>query len=132
MNGTINNYLLDTNIFIYYFNGESLVQPIFNEIITGNAIGFYCPITWSELLCYPNLSAEEANQIRAFLRSMNVVQLTETVLNCTAEIRRDYRLKIPDALIAACALKSSSILVTRNIQDFQRVVGLSLLNPFNP
>lgn len=42
-------YLLDTNIFIYYFNGEPSVQSIFDEIETKIAIGLYCPITWVEL-----------------------------------------------------------------------------------
>jgi predicted nucleic acid-binding protein len=81
MNGIVNQYLLDTNIFIYYFNGDPVVQPLFNEILTGNATGFYCPISWIELLCYPALTEPEANQIRSFLRSLTSVSLTEQVLD---------------------------------------------------
>jgi Predicted nucleic acid-binding protein, contains PIN domain len=76
----INKYLLDTNILIYYFNDGSEVQPIFDEIEVGDAEAFYCPISWVELLCYPALTEEEANEMREFLRLLNCVSLTESVL----------------------------------------------------
>jgi predicted nucleic acid-binding protein len=47
--------LLDTNILIYYFNGELPVQAIVETIIMGQATGFYSPISWPELLCYPSM-----------------------------------------------------------------------------
>jgi hypothetical protein len=131
MNGLSSNYLLDTNIFIYYFNGDPIVQPIFSEIAAGNATGLYCPVSWAELLCYPDLSDVEANQIRAFLRSLTCVALTEAVLDRAAQIRRDYRVRLPDAMIAACAIETDSILVTRNVEDFQRINRLNLFNPFD-
>lgn len=131
MNGTDSRYLLDTNIFIYYFNGDLVVQPIVEDILAGNSSGFYCPVSWIELLCYPALTEEEAAQIRAFLRSLTCVALTESILDQAAQIRRDYRTALPDALIAACALAMTSTLVTRNIQDFQQIHGLSVVNPFN-
>ncbi|PZV10777.1 MAG: VapC toxin family PIN domain ribonuclease [Leptolyngbya sp.] len=131
MNGTDSRYLLDTNIFIYYFNGDPVVQPIVEDILAGNVSGFYCPVSWVELLCYPALTEKEAEQIRAFLRSLTCVALTESILDQTAQIRRDYRTALPDALIAACALAMTSTLVTRNIQDFQKINRLSIVNPFS-
>lgn len=41
MNGTNSRYLLDTNIFIYYFNGETAVQLIVSEVLAGQATGCY-------------------------------------------------------------------------------------------
>ena len=131
MNGTSRRYLLDTNIFIYYFNGDPVVQPIVEDILTETATGFYCPVSWVELLCYPALTEAEAEQIRAFLRSLTCVALTESILDQTAQIRLAYRTTLPDALIAACALETTSTLVTRNTQDFQHINGLSIVNPFN-
>jgi len=78
------------------------------------------------------LTEEEAGQIRAFLRSLTCVALTECVLDRTAQTRRDYRTALPNVLIAACTLEMTSTLVTRNIQDFQPINGLSVVNPFNP
>lgn len=132
MNGTDSRYLLDTNIFIYYFNGDPVVQPLFNKILAGNVTASYCPISWSELLCYPALTDIEANQIRAFLRSLTSVPLTESVLDCTARIRQNHRIALPDALIAACAIEVEAVLVTRNVQDFRHLADLTVLYPFDP
>ncbi len=92
-NGVNNIYLLDTNILIYYFNDDPAVQPIFEAIQVGDAVGFYCPISWVELLCYPDLTEAEANLMREFLRTLSSVSLMESVLDCAAEIRRNYRVK---------------------------------------
>ncbi|MGE5659169.1 MAG: type II toxin-antitoxin system VapC family toxin [Actinomycetota bacterium] len=126
-----NKYLLDTNILIYYFNHVPEVQSIFDEIEDGDAEAFYCPISWVELLCYPDLTDEQANEIREFLRLLNCVSLIESVLDSAAKISRDYRLKLGDGVIAACALVEGCVLVTRNVDDFRRVNGLSVLNPLN-
>lgn len=123
-------YLLDTNILIYYFNDNPAVQPIFEALQAGAVGGFYCPITWVELLCYPTLSEELSNEMRGFLRRLRCVALTESVLDSATEIRRQ-RVKLADALIAACALIEGCTLVTRNVDDFRRIDGLSVLNPFD-
>jgi predicted nucleic acid-binding protein len=129
-NGVNNIYLLDTNILIYYFNDDPAVQPIFEAIQVGDAVGFYCPISWVELLCYPDLTEAEANLMREFLRTLSCVLLMESVLDRGAEIRRNYRVRLADALIAACALAEGCTLVTRNVDDFRRIDGLNILNPF--
>lgn len=126
-----NPYLLDTNILIYHFNDDPAVQPIFARIKTGDILGFYSPISWVELLCYPDLTEDQANEMREFLKKLSCVSLTEEVLERAAEIRRDYRLKLPDAIIAACAWVRGCTLVSRNVADFRRIDGLNILNPFD-
>ena len=37
-----------------------------------------------------------------------------------------------DAIIAATALVHGLKLVTRNVDDFEHITGLELLNPFDP
>jgi predicted nucleic acid-binding protein len=124
-------YLLDTNILVYYFNGDPVVRPIFDEIQAGDAVGYYCPITWVELLCYSGLTEAQRNEMRAFLRLLRCVSLTESVLERAALIRCTYRVGLADALIAACALVKGCTLVTRNVDDFRRVDGLIVSNPFD-
>jgi predicted nucleic acid-binding protein len=67
--------------------------------------------------------------MREFLRNLSCVSLTESVLDSAAQIRRE-RIKIADALIAACAFVEGCTLVTRNVDDFRRIDGLIILNPF--
>ena len=106
------------------------MQAIFEEIQAGDAVGFYCPISWVELLCYPDLSEAEANLMREFLRILSCVSITESILDCAADIRRNYRVRLADSLIAACALGEGCTLVTRNVEDFRRIDELTILNPF--
>lgn len=72
------------------------------------------------------MTDEQANEIGEFLRLLNCVSLTESVLDSAAKIRRNYRLKLGDGVIAACALVEGCVLVTRNAKDFKRVNGLTI------
>jgi predicted nucleic acid-binding protein len=130
MSGIAKRYLFDTNIFIYYFNGELILKQLFDEALSGQAVVLYCPISWVELLCYPALTTNEAEQIRYFLKRFECVELTEDILDKAAQIRMDYRTAVPDAIIAACASMTDSTLVTRNEDDFKRISDVAILNPF--
>jgi predicted nucleic acid-binding protein len=77
------------------------------------------------------LTDAEAAQMRQFLRSLIQVELSESVLDRSATFRRDYRIPLPDAIIAACAVEQDCALVTRNVADFRRVPDLDVINPFD-
>lgn len=130
MSGIGKRYLFDTNIFIYYFNGEPILRSLFDEALSGQTVAIYCPISWVELLCYPALTTDESEQIRNFLRRFERVKLTEIILDKAAQIRMRYRTALPDAMIAACAIATKSTLLTRNENDFNRISDLAMYNPF--
>ena len=46
------NYLFDTNVLIDFLNGEPIVYDLVNQAIATRT-AYYSPITWIELLCYP-------------------------------------------------------------------------------
>jgi predicted nucleic acid-binding protein len=47
----------------------------------------------------------------------------------TIEIRKAYRIKLPDAIIAATALVNDYTLVSRNLGDFEKIEGLTVIDP---
>jgi len=47
----------------------------------------------------------------------------------TIELRKEYKIKLPDALIAAPALHYRLGLITRNTFDFKKIDGLEVINP---
>lgn len=122
--------LIDSNIFISYFNNEPEVAEIFRMIDCGQIIARYSPVTWIELLSFPSLSSAEIAEIQEFLRLFEAVTLTADILDKAAQVRRTYRIKLPDALIAACAIVTQSQLVTRDTKDFLAIRELSIVNPF--
>ena len=47
------------------------------------------------------------------------------------EIRKLYKTKLPDAIIAATAISYKLILLSRNTPDFKNIEGLQLLDLYN-
>jgi predicted nucleic acid-binding protein len=52
------------------------------------------------------------------------------VIAKTIELRKKYRIKLPDAIIAATAIVHELTLITRNTPDFKSINGLKLLSPW--
>ena len=48
----------------------------------------------------------------------------------TIELRQQFRIKLPDAIIAATALVYDLTLITRNAVDFKNIAGIKLINPW--
>jgi predicted nucleic acid-binding protein len=46
------------------------------------------------------------------------------------QLTRQYKIKIPDAIIAATTLSQNGCLVTRNVDDFKGISSLNIKNPF--
>jgi len=73
-------------------------------------------ITWIEVLA----GAKPANEAvtHALLDEFHVLSVTEEIAEPSAVIRRDSRIKLPDAIIWATAQVSGQVLVTRNTRDY--------------
>lgn len=119
------DYLIDTNIFISLMN-EELSEPI----PEGN-LG-YSIITAIELLSFSELDKEEESIIQTNLKSLEQIILTTSIAEKTIQLRRQYHLKVPDAIVCATAWEEECILLTNdkqltNIKEIQ-VVSLKTIN----
>lgn len=85
-----------------------------------NAVSF---ITEMELLSYPHLSSEEETNVRAFLASVEVSELSPETKARAIDLRREHGLKLPDAIICATALERGATLWS-NDQKCAKVPGL--------
>lgn len=123
-------YIYDTNIFIYYLAEEPAVLSLFTEAFLSQHNVAISPIVRIELLSFPDLSDEEEQITADLLTQFESVPLLPEIEDQTIQLKRQYRIKLPDAVIAATALHWSASLVTRNIDDFKRVTELDVYNPF--
>ncbi|MBN1181496.1 MAG: type II toxin-antitoxin system VapC family toxin [Bacteroidales bacterium] len=64
-----------------------------------------------------------------FVSCSNICMMDDGIVEKTIEVRRLYKIKLPDAVIAATALHYDFILVTNNTKDFKSIKGLVILNP---
>ncbi len=118
-------YLLDTNVIID-FSALKLPEKAYNQL---SAIIDSFPqisiINKIELLSI----SEVPEQILAFVDEAIVIKLDDDIVSKTIEVRRKYKLKLPDAVIAATAIVMKLQLITRNITDFKGIKGLKLIDP---
>lgn len=125
MNG---NVIFDTNIVIYL--SKILLAP--EKVFTENIIYSISIISKMELLGYAFNSNLEENYISELIDSLNVVPLNDAVVNMTIAIRKNNRIKLPDAIIYATAQVMNGRLLTNNIADFEKINGnVELFNPLN-
>jgi predicted nucleic acid-binding protein len=118
--------VFDTNVIIKYINK----LPGFIDIAARFAENerFISVVTKMELLAFPALSAAEKDRIMRFLQTVIVVPLTEAIEDAAIEIRRVFRPKLPDAIIAATARVLDATLVTGDGPLFaKKIPGLSII-----
>ena len=75
------------------------------------------------------MSKQDARLMEEFVDTASVISLTDTIANKTIELRKNQKIKLPDAVIAATALTNDLVLISRNLSDFSKIAGLAVLNP---
>jgi len=122
-------YLLDTNAVIYYFKGMQKAVAVFKLIEDANEEVNLSVITKIELLSFDN--EDELKNIDRLLVNSRIFSLDDEIVDKTIEVRRKYKLKLPDAIIAATAMINNLILVTHNKKDFKEIRGLKIIDSLN-
>lgn len=123
-------FLLDSNIIIYHLSDAPEIHQFFSSVNALTDKIFYSFVSGIELLGYHNLTSKEKSEIASLLDTFSKVSLNDDIEATTIEIRQKKRIRIPDAIIAASAIYTGSVLVTRNEKDFKGISDLDILNPF--
>lgn len=121
-------YLIDSNAVIDYLSGNMPPQGMnfMNQII--NDIPNISVITKIEVLGYK--TTDEAHVLLSgFVNDSTVIALQDEIVDNTIEIRKEHKIKTPDAIIAATAQIFGLILISRNEKDFKNILNLNILNP---
>ena len=121
-------YLLDTNPVIDFFNkklpqeGKNLITNIEPAISV---------ITYIELFSNKNISKQETKHLLDFIKVAVIYELRKEIVEQTIILRQNFKIKTPDAIIAATALVHHRKLITRNNSDFKKIPGLIVIDPYN-
>ena len=121
-----NRYLLDTNAIVASLQKDlSLIKLLQNAEWIGISV-----ISQLEFLVFTGLTEADKQLFQQFVRRVEVIDLSSQnsfLIEQIIFIRQQYRLKLPDAIIAAMAIQHSATLVTRDIQ-LNRVAELTVVD----
>ncbi|NEO02750.1 MAG: type II toxin-antitoxin system VapC family toxin [Moorea sp. SIO3I7] len=121
-----NRYFLDTNAIVALLQGNTqLIQLLQNAEWIGISV-----ISQIEFLAFSGLAESDCQLFQQFLQRVEVIGLVSIdtgLIEKIIEIRQQYRLKLPDAIIAAMAIQNSASLVTAD-QEFAKVTVLTVIN----
>lgn len=118
--------ILDTNILIYYLNGDLKVIDTVNSWRVRGVALFVSSISVMEVLSLAALTLHDEEKIRNFLRPFIPIVFDNDIAEIGALLRRKYGLKATDAGIAATALHRGIPLISRD-QQFKRVQELKVI-----
>lgn len=116
--------LLDSNTIIY------LALSI-DDVLQDNEEHSVSVITYMEVLGYDFDSKDEENFIRSLLSYFEIIYIDEVISNKVIELRKNCKIKLPDAIICSSSIVNNEILVTcdmrlKNISE----LNIRLLKPF--
>lgn len=120
-------FTLDTNFLVYHAAGDKDTTSILVAHLEKGAHFFLPTIVVLEFFSYPAMSRHDEAAFNSLLRYLNLVSLDFELANMAAFLRRRYKLKLADSVVAATALFTGTTLVTRNARDFQKVPNMALL-----
>ncbi len=126
-------YLWDTNIAVYYLQQQ--LPPYAGKVmddIAGNSRICFSVITEIELFSWKTATAFDFDLVNIFVDMSLLFDLKKDIRKKASELRRQYDLELPDAIIAATAVFHGLTLITDNTTNFAEIENLSLLNPFDP
>ena len=118
-------FILDTNIIIYLSQEKMKMTDFASK---GDRLCISA-ITYMEALGYPFKTKEDESFVEMLCNSFDLLDLTKPVIGKTIEIRKQAKIKLPDAIIAASALVNNATLVTNNVKDFNMIDRITLINP---
>ena len=113
-------YLADTNILLYLIAGNEAVFEFINDEF------FISEVSEIELLGNKGILDTQLKYRKQIIDRCTIVSLSENIKRLTIQLKQNYNIKIPDAIIAATSIYLNLPLLTAD-KDFKKIKELDLL-----
>ena len=127
---------LDTSVFIYFIEQHpryySIVEPLFEAIDQGRLKAAASAVTLLEVLVVPYRAgrldlAQRYEEILANSRGLQIVGIDNSLMRVAAMIRAKTRIKTPDAIQLAAAMRSECATFVTNDRDLPSVGNIGIV-----
>lgn len=119
MNGS--RLVLDANIILYLLSGDKTIADFLQDKQV-----YLSVVTELELIGYPEITDAESGEINNFLEDCTVIEINDEIKTIYSRLRKQYRLKLGDAVAAATALYFDLPFITAD-KAFGKVSELQLM-----
>ena len=122
--------LIDTNIFVDHLRGYQPAIKFFESLYQAENV-IFSAITEAELMAGKDCENSKKKELTLhFLHRWNKVVVSNQIAIMAGDIKRDFGLEMPDAIIAATAKINNAELLSKNTKDFKRVPYLKVKSPY--
>jgi len=116
MNGN-DKVLLDSDVLVNYSKGFINLDEYFEQY---NSVCISV-ITYMEILGYNFINFQEEKLLKDIVSKIEIVNVNEIIVEKVIEIRKKYKIKIPDSIIFATAAFLNANFVSFNEKDFLKL-----------
>lgn len=122
-------FLIDTSAVIKYLNETFPIDGLsfIDKIVDNESIISF--VTEIELQVWNPSNQDTLSIYQIFISNSTVIGINDSIIQETIRIRKSFKIKLPDALIAATAIINNLTLLADNDKDFKKVPELKYLNP---
>jgi predicted nucleic acid-binding protein len=103
--------LFDSNLIIYLSK-----ELISTDDLIDNEVYAISVITYMEVLGYTFVSEKEETFVKELIQLFEIIYIDKEIVKQVIEIRKLYKIKLPDAIICATALTKKLALYTNDIR----------------
>jgi toxin FitB len=120
-----NMILLDSNIIIYSATEQ---HKYLRELIKKSDAA--CSIISKlEVLGFSKITAEQSKYFDAIFKVIDILPISDEVINQAIKYRQRRNMSVGDAIIAATAKIFNCDLYTNNVEDFANIMDFKIINP---
>ncbi|MBS1530660.1 MAG: type II toxin-antitoxin system VapC family toxin [Bacteroidetes bacterium] len=120
-------YLIDSNILIEFVG--KLLPETASSVLTAIIDSDFNTSFINKIEVLGHHSADDAWV--NFIKQASIITADDEIIEQTIQIRRNNKIKLPDAIIAATAIVNDLTLLTRNSEDFKNISDLKMENPWS-
>jgi predicted nucleic acid-binding protein len=113
-------FVLDSTIIIQHLNKEIDVAAFFGAIPACER--FVSIVTEIEVLSDPAMTEDEEKEARKLLKHFDSIDILPAIKEETVKIRRAFKLRLPDAVIAATAVILNATLLSNDPHHLKKLV----------
>ncbi len=117
--------LFDSNLIIY--SASDKYKQI--RLLIAEPDVAVSTITKVEALGYHKLPEDDRDYFVALFRTVNLMPVTNAIIDKAIELRQQRRMSLGDCSIAATALLNKCELYTNNTADFAHISDIVVVNP---